>query len=176
MDQDAVAHLLFRERGKLHAYIWSFVHDSETAEDVFQDVCLLAVRECRQIESESHAFAWFRRVARQRAIDSLRCRHRTPLMLDSAVLDVLETYWARADDTPSVPLVSALQHCIEKLTSRAKQIIKLRYVDGFSVGKVAETMGAQAETMYKSLWRVHQRLADCVTQELSQNEKATRND
>lgn len=170
MDNEAVAHLLFRERGKLHAYIWSFLHDAET-EDVFQDVCLLAVRESRQIESEAHALSWFRRVARQRAIDCLRRRRRTPLMLDAAVLDALEPYWAKEDETPMASLVTALERCIERLTARARQIVKLRYVDGFSVGKVAETMGAQVDAMYKSLWRIHRTLGDCVQQQSVRDEQ-----
>ena len=168
MDHDTATHFLFRDRGKLYAYIWSFVHDPEMAEDVFQDVCLLTIRECQKIESESHIQSWFRRVARQRAIDCLRRRQRAPMILDSAVLDVLESHWAREDATPMPTLTTALQRCVEMLTSRAREIVKLRYVDGLSVAKVAAMLGAQADTMYKSLWRIHHKLGACVKNRMSQ--------
>lgn len=176
MDHDTVAHLLIRERGRLYAYIWSFVHHPEMAEDVFQDVCLLAIRECQTLESEAHVLSWFRRVARQRAIDCLRRNQRAPLVLDAAVLDVLEGHWVREDSTPMSELITALKSCVDGLTSRARQIIKLRYVDGLSVGKVAEALGSQADAMYKSLWRIHRKLGECVEQRMPQDGKAVRHD
>jgi RNA polymerase sigma-70 factor, ECF subfamily len=176
MDHDTVASLLIRERSRLYAYIWSFVHDPEMAEDVFQDVCLLAIRESDKIESESHIQSWFRRVARQRAVDSLRRRHRAPVVLDAVVLDALDSHWAHEDAAPASTLTAALHRCVERLTSRAKEIIKLRYVDGLSAAKVAETLGAQVDAIYKSLWRIHRKLGDCVEQRVSQEEKAVESD
>jgi RNA polymerase sigma-70 factor, ECF subfamily len=175
MDHDTVAHLLLRERSKLYAYIWSFVHDPGMAEDVFQDVCLLAIRECQKLESESHIQSWCRRVARQRAIDCLRRRQRAPLVLDATVLDALDSHWDREDATLTTDLTAVLRRCVEKLTSRAREIVRLRYVEGMSVGKVAECMGAQADAMYKSLWRIHRQLGNCVEQQVSQDEKTVGN-
>jgi RNA polymerase sigma-70 factor, ECF subfamily len=175
MDSETVAQILFRDRGKLYGYIWSIVRDPGIAEDVFQDVCLLAIRECQKIEGDGHLLPWFRRVARQRAIDYLRRHRRAPVLLDAKVLDLLEDDWASEDATSLAGLIPALRHCLQKLTTRARQIIKLRYVDGFAVGKVAEVMGAQVDAMYQAIWRIHKTLGKCVEQQMGQDKDAANN-
>jgi RNA polymerase sigma-70 factor (ECF subfamily) len=171
MDNNTIAGVLFRERGRLYAYIWSIVHDPGIAEDVFQDVCLLAIRQCSTIENDQHLMAWFRQVARHRAIDALRRQNRAPVLLDATVLDLLENDWAGEDTTSMAHLVPMLRDCLKQLTSRARQIVKLRYVDGLSAAKVAEAMQARVEAIYQSLWRIHQTLGKCVEQQTARGQE-----
>jgi RNA polymerase sigma-70 factor, ECF subfamily len=171
MDNETVAQVLLRERGKLYGYIWSMVRDPGIADDLFQDVCLRAIRECQKIEGVGHLLPWARRVARQRAIDHLRRRQRAPLLLDASVLDLLEDAWADEDASPLADLIPALRHCLDKLTARARQIVKLRYVDGLAVGKVADVMAAQADAIYQAIWRIHKTLSECVQRQMAQDEE-----
>ena len=170
MDHETVAQVLLRERGKLYGYIWSLVRDSAAAEDVFQDVCLLAIRECGQIDDPAHLLPWARRVARQQAINHLRRQQHAPRLLDPAALDLLDETWSTEDATPMAELLQALGHCLDQLTEKSRRLIKLRYADGHATAKVAEIVGSRVETVYQALWRIHTQLARCVERRMAEDE------
>ena len=161
LDQDTIVRALFRERVKLSGYIWGIVRDSHLAEDVFQDVCISAIKSRDQIDDEQHLLAWSRRVARHRAIDLLRKHERTPLLLDNSVLEMIEAAWSVDDHVPSTDRLDALRFCLGKLTANNQRIVKLRYVDGLRGTEVAEALGRKVDAVYKALSRIHVSLVEC---------------
>ncbi len=62
-ESDLVQRLL-EERVRLLAYIWAIVRDSHVAEDVFQEVSLLAVRKRSEIVDQTAFPVWLRKSAR----------------------------------------------------------------------------------------------------------------
>jgi RNA polymerase sigma-70 factor (ECF subfamily) len=161
-----VVRTLLRDRTKLLAYVGVIVRDEHVAEDILQEVSLLAVRKHAQIADERHLLAWLRQAGRQLALQTLRNQRRRPKMLDQAVLDALEGHWMAQDTVQTSDRMDALRHCIEKLNDYPRRLIELRYGEGLNGAELARRVGRKVETIYVALSRAHQSLAQCVRRQL----------
>ncbi len=162
MDQIDIVRVLLRDREKMFAYIWSIVRDAHIADDVFQDVSLLAIEHRQEINSEEHLCGWLRRASRLKALEALRARKRMPSMLSEEAMSLLEAHWQEYDGHSASDVVDSLRACMARLTPYARQVIKLRYVDGMGGEEVAATLNRKLDTVYKSLSRIHRSLRDCM--------------
>jgi RNA polymerase sigma-70 factor (ECF subfamily) len=158
--------LLLRERVKLLAYIRAIVRDNHLAEDVFQEVAVLAVRKRDEIRDRRHFLGWMRVAARHRALKLVR-RQNQYLFMDEELLEHLDEQWAEHDPSSDSDLVEALRHCVERLSPHSRQLVKLRYADGISGLRLAEVVDRNLNAVYVALSRIHRSLADCIRQRLA---------
>jgi RNA polymerase sigma-70 factor (ECF subfamily) len=163
INQESLIILLLRERVKLLAYIRAIVRDDHLAEDIYQDVAVLAVRKRDEIRDGRHFLAWMRLTARHRALKLMR-QNNHYILMDEVLLDRMEEIWAEHDPSPATDLVEALRHCLERLSPNARELVKLRYQDGISGSRLAEVVDRQLNTVYVALSRIHRSLGDCIRQ------------
>lgn len=162
-----IVKVLMRERDRLFAYVWSIVGDVHVAEDVIQEVSLLAAERGGEVANEYALRVWVRRAARLKSLEALRAGSRRPMPLDESVLELMEPHWARYDGLDSSDMVEALRRCMDKLTANNRELLKLRYVDGMKVGEVARALRRKAATVYQAMSRLHANLAECVQRSLN---------
>ncbi|MDA7916563.1 sigma-70 family RNA polymerase sigma factor [Verrucomicrobia bacterium] len=162
LQQEEVTRLILQNRVELTAFITSILRDSHLAEDVFQDVCIKALKQTAPFNDEAHVRRWARRVARNRAIDLIRRKDKQAILLDEEILDLIEQEWPDDNAGQDQDKVSALKTCIEKLTPYSKEIINLRYVEGLGGIEVAEVLNRKVDTIYKALARLHVGLRGCI--------------
>ena len=167
LDQEGVARLLLKQRMELTAYIQSIVRDIHMAEDVFQDVCVKAIKHHETFKDSLHLTKWTRRVARNRSIDSLRRKENQNLVLNEEALELLEKDWPTEDEGASPKAIEALRGCMGKMTPYSREILRLRYMEGLAGTQVAETLNRKVDTVYKALTRIHMGLRDCVKRQLA---------
>ena len=160
--QEQLVRLLIAERGKVLAFIRSIVRREHLAEDVFQDVSILAMRKQDEIRDEHHFLRWVRTAARLEALNAVRRAKLRELTLDDQVLDGLEAHWRRYDDNPDAQLSAALSECLTALPPGAQRIIRERYESGRSVGELAKAMNRPVESLYVAISRIYRTLSDCV--------------
>jgi RNA polymerase sigma-70 factor (ECF subfamily) len=172
MDPNGVVRALIRDRVKLLGYIWAIVRDHNLADDLFQDVTVLAIERAEKINDEGHLLLWSRKAARFKALEVLRSKAYRMALLDDDVLDMLEADWAAADSTSTCEEADHLRSCVEQLTPRAKEIVHLRYTEGLSGIQVAETIEIKVESVYVALARIHRNLAECIRRRRLQAENA----
>lgn len=170
LDPDTVLRLLLKDRAKLHGYIRSIVRDEHIAEDVFQNVSIVAVRKCAEIESHEHFGAWMRKAARFESLHELRRRDIAPVMLDATLLDLLEGSWSRQESAHTADVGNALRDCLESLSPYARQLVSLRYAAGKSGQKLADAVGRSLNTVYVALSRTHRLLADCLRRRMGEED------
>jgi RNA polymerase sigma-70 factor (ECF subfamily) len=161
--QDQLVRLLISERGKVLAYIRSIVRSEHLAEDVFQDISILAIRKQNEIQNEVHFLKWVRTASRLEALNAVRKAKVRELTLDDKVLDDLESGWDRHDDDPDARVRTALDECLAGLSPAAQRILRERYESGRSVGELAKIMGRQVDGLYVAISRIYRTLSDCVT-------------
>jgi RNA polymerase sigma-70 factor, ECF subfamily len=154
----------------LLAYIWAIVRDEHLAEDVFQEVSLLAVDKCENIYSEQALLPWLRNTARHRALHAVQSRKNRPVLLSDGLLDDLDECWQKYDAVDASDLTDILRQCVSQLTSRAQHILTLRYVQGLNGAQVAETIGRKVRTVYMALSRIHGALRKCVLHRTAEEE------
>jgi RNA polymerase sigma-70 factor (ECF subfamily) len=155
------------ERERLFAYVWAIVGDVHLAEDVFQEVSLVAIKEGTEVAGEVQFRVWLRRAARFRALRVVRQQKRKLLSLDESLLDQLDEQWAKYDAAPESNMVEMLRECIRKLTPYSRKLIVLRYTKGLRTGQIAQQVKRQAAAVRQSIARAHHSLYDCVRMRLA---------
>jgi len=162
VDQQTAMRLLMAERDRLFAYAWSIVRDVHTAEDVFQEVAVLAIERHDQMREPEHLLAWSRNVTRIKSLEALRKRGKQPAVLSEQTLELLDQDWRRQHEQPAGDLMDALHDCIERLPPNARKLVSMRYIEGLTSGRIAEVLQRNTDTVYKALSRAHRALAECV--------------
>src|SRR5687767_7014468 len=123
-DPAAIAQLVLKPRHGLLAYLYAAVPDTHAVEDLFQEICLVAVRKAAEFEDGSDFAAWARAIARHKIREHLRARR--GLSVDEAFFDSLDAAFPPgADDRRK----DALRRCLEEIQARARQILAWRYDD-----------------------------------------------
>lgn len=164
MDSNSVVRALIRDRAKLLGYVWAMLRDHHLAEDVFQDVTVLAIERAGEIKDDEHLMLWSRKVARYKALETLRSKEFRMMTLDNDVLEMLEADWGHVDSLATGDEVDHLRSCMERLTPHAQRIVHLRYTEGLSGIQVAEIIKVKVRSVYVALARIHKALAECIGQ------------
>jgi RNA polymerase sigma factor (sigma-70 family) len=172
MDQDTIARNLVADRAKLMAYIRSIVGNSAVVEDIYQDVLVLALKKCVEIENESHLLNWARQAARFQAINHLKRHGREPVSLSAGVIDQLESHWGVIDQEVSRTRVAALIQCMKKLSSYAQELLELRFARGMSGKEVAAEVDREPHAVYTTLSRSYSSLFKCIERKLQDEDLA----
>jgi len=171
----AIAHsqlvaALVADRARLLAYILSILSDEHAAEDVYQEVCTLALEKRDTIENPEHLAAWLRLTARHRALKAAKRHQRAPVVLDEKTLDLLDPHWQSLGDLDPSRTADALRSCIKHLTPHARQLVQLRYGQGMASSSIAEHLHRPLNTIYVAMTRIHKQLGECIRQRLAQQE------
>jgi RNA polymerase sigma-70 factor (ECF subfamily) len=167
LTHETIARVLFADRARVLAYIWSIVRDQTVTEDIFQDVVVAALQKSDDITSADHLLQWARQAARFRSIDYLRRHRRFPLQLDDDVLDLLDVAWHRRDEVSSQVQLEMLRRCLDELAPKARQIVDLRYQRELSCAEVAEHVGQTVGSLYTTMSRIYRTLSDCVARRIA---------
>ncbi|MFK7790436.1 MAG: sigma-70 family RNA polymerase sigma factor [Phycisphaeraceae bacterium] len=162
VDQKIITSTLLRDRAKLLAYIGSIVRDPHVAEDVLQEVSMLALEKQDQIKDAEVLLPWLRVAARFKSLKAVEKNARHPKLMDSQLLDLMEPHWQAVDRLSTQETNRALQRCVEKLAPQAQRLIELRYGAGLSVRDIATQLNRKIDTLYKTFTRVHASLERCM--------------
>ena len=168
MQPDEIARQLLDARVELTGYYRSVIIDRHLAEDVFQDVCVKAIKACDTFKDAKHLRRWCHTTGRNRAIDLLRKKDSKQLLLDEDVLSKLEEdeNLRQPEASGSRKQIDALAVCMNSLTPRSQKIVALRYGQELSGIEVAQRMECKVDTLYKALARIYQNLRECIREQL----------
>lgn len=162
MDQDTVIRLLMGQRGMLLGYINAIVRNPVLAEDVLQEVAIIALRKHGDLVDAQGFGPWIRTMARFQALNHLRKRDHAPLPLGDAVADLIDATWTGRDGTRDAERLDRLRHCMGTLTERAQELVRLRYHQDLSGNEIATVVKRPLNTVYVALARIHRSLAACM--------------
>lgn len=174
-DRTAFEALYRATSGALLAVIARVVGDRAQAEEVLQEVYVTVWRSASGYNPAlGRPMTWLMSMARNRAIDSMRRRSRTPDTVSRhAVADDGETevdLLEQLPDTAAGPMALleqarsqlALEHCMEGLAERQRASLALAYYDGLSHAEVAEELAQPLGTIKSWIRRGLQSLRDCL--------------
>ena len=161
LSSETIVRVLMSHRNRLSAYIWSIVGDAHLAEDVFQEVSMLAVQKGCDVADSERLVVWLRRTARLKSLEARRKQRRSPL-LDEVLLADYDAQWERYDPLEEAELIEALYACVEELTENNRRIVTLRYGQGLKSSEVATVLRRKVTAVYRAIGRIHRALADCM--------------
>lgn len=162
ISQQTVVQTLLQQRSALLAYLWTLVRDQHIAEDLFQEVVVLALEKAPEISDEDHLIRWARTTARFKAMNAVRKMSHRPISLSGQALEMLDRAWDRRDDTADEEVYGALRRCMAKLSPYASQLLKHRYIEGKTGQALADALGRKLNTTYTALSRIHRSLESCI--------------
>jgi RNA polymerase sigma factor (sigma-70 family) len=171
-DRAAFATLYDKTSSHLFAVVLRINRDRGQAEDVLQEVYVNVWRSASSFDAaQSQPLTWLTRVARNRAIDSLRRTQTQPQFENrfSGEEEDNDVYDDKADDAPGpLDLLSqasdarALTDCMQDLSAPQRQSVAMAFYDGLSHAEVAEKMGQPLGTVKSWVRRALASLKGCL--------------
>ncbi len=149
-DREALAELYDLHGRTVYSIALSILRDTGRAEDVTQEVFITLWTHAERFDPAVGRFApWFYRVARNRAIDTLR-RYRREVMPGDPV--VFELMLGPADDAPPETIfqrqdAERVRAALRQLPVEQLQLIELAYFEGLSQSQMATRLGIPLGTV-----------------------------
>jgi RNA polymerase sigma-70 factor, ECF subfamily len=167
IDQETLIRTLVAERVKMLGYIQSIIRRHDLAEDIFQDVCAASVQKREMIESEDHLRNWMRMAARRQAMNIIRKRQESCVLLDHDVIDLLEPVWKKHDTVDSSGRAEALRGCLQHLSKAHQDLVRKRFVQEYDYDRLAKEINRTVGSMYVTFSRIYATLGKCISSRLN---------
>lgn len=161
--------LIEQNRRWLHAWFVAVTGDRHAAEDLTQEVFVVALRARQRFDPQRSFGAWLRGIARKLLLRHFRERRQDLLTCDPAILDLLdrqaEQVEARYDGDPERER-SLLRECLHGLGERARRLLDERYRRGRTSRAIGQVLHMSVGAVDMALHRARRALARCLEQRL----------
>ena len=156
------------ERHVLMAYIYGLVQQADVADDIFQEVWLRLAEAANRGTEIVDPPSWFRGVARNLVLHHWRGERRARVIVDSAILDLVDQAFAEHDHQVDAleQRRRCLRACLAELPDHAKEVLRLKYLADLTANQVGERMRRSSASVLMLLSRVRRSLEECVTRRL----------
>src|SRR5271170_4517515 len=157
--------LMTRHQRQIFAYIYTLVPNRYDAEDLLQETSLVICEKFDEFEDGTDFVAWACQIAYWRIRYSRQKFARSKVVFNQEIVDAV----AHTASTMAGELDSrheALGNCLQKLPSRDRELLLVRYEQGSGVEEAAKRSGRTLQTAYKALARLRKLLLDCVSNQL----------
>ena len=158
----SLLHKRWQSRLLAHAYRW--VQNREDARDVLQDSALALARNIHRLRDPRDFGPWAFTIVRRRAVDLVRRKHRA--RANTARFEREQSVRVQPVAVETDPRAATLRTLISELSPEPRELLRMFYVDGMSVGEIARCLQRPAGTV-KS--RLHAARAQLKTAYHSQN-------
>jgi len=169
-DSDAFAALVKRYQRTLYYFVVGKVADDTEAKDIVQKSFVVAFQNLSDFREGESFFAWLKGIALNHCRNEWR-RHQSQARLAGRLLEEkraeleLASFATRADEGER--RLAALRQCLEKLSPHEQTAIEWRFVQERSLAEIGVQLGRGTEGARLFLYRIRQRLAECVWKCLS---------
>lgn len=126
------------------------------ADDIVQLTCLRAVRHIKVFENESDLKNWLNCLMRCVVIDRARKFQRRNILIEKFAL--WQELRKEVNQTKPVVDLEKLDRALDGLPSHDAQLIKLKYVDGWSTREIAEKHSTTPKAIESKLARLRKNL------------------
>ncbi len=166
-DTAAFMALLMQHRHRLYAFIAKQLVNPADVEDVFQKTSIVLWKKMSEFDSDGSFFHWACGIAFNEVRNFLTVQRRSRLHFDAELVELLADE-AQTEGELSEARLSALQHCMEHLSTRQQEILRRCYTGASTITEVADALGRERGALYKQLARLKEKLIDCIRIRLAQ--------
>ena len=166
ISSDLIMSVVMKSRPRLHGYAWVVTGDPDLAEDVLQEVSLLALQKAEDINDETHLQGWLNETIRRQGLAARRKQLSQAVQLSSEVLAMLADVQVELHNADHTQKVRALRDCIELLGDKSRDTLNLRYGQNMKPAEIAEQTNRPVRSVYQMITRAHTSLRDCVNSKI----------
>jgi RNA polymerase sigma-70 factor (ECF subfamily) len=160
--------LFLENERRLYAYILTLLANRADADDVLQDASMVMWDKFDERHPPDDFAAWGCRIAYFKVLDFLKKSLRSRVQFSQAMLDrVAETAIEQAECLRLDERREALADCLEKLSSRDRELLALRFAPGATTQSTAAQVGRSVDSVYKALAKIRLALFECVNNALA---------
>jgi RNA polymerase sigma-70 factor, ECF subfamily len=149
------------------SYINALLLDWNDAEDVFQETCVVLWEKFDEFEPGTNFLAWALRIARYKAMDSLKKRGRQAAF-HARLQELLAAEIVDRDSEVVAASLNALSGCMDRLPRGDRELVTSCYGESTPVREMANQLGRSPQSVHNSLHRIRRMLLDCVRHTLDQ--------
>jgi len=157
-DPDAIRQIYRRYVGPMLVLARSLLADSDLAHDAVQQAFLQAWRAASRFDPDRPLSPWLFAITRRACIDLYRRERRRPVLTTTG--DAPERPDPVIDgDIERAWMVWQVREAIGTLAPEERDVIRLAYLEGFTLPEVAERLRIPVGTVKSRTFRAHRRLA-----------------
>lgn len=168
-DLEAFARLVAMHQKSVRACVAARANTPHDADDIAQEVFLIAHRKLAELDAGQPLGPWLRTVAIFLLRNHQRKIQRSPVsavehiaeLADHALIE--ETH----DDRDEARL-AAMQICLGKLESGAREMLRMRYEEDLPLAEIGARLNRKHSALTMALHRLRLSLRDCVEQQLTE--------
>ena len=165
MDKSAseqqLINLITDYQSKLFAYIYSQTTDPDATREILQETNIVIWKKREQFEFGTNFNAWSQSIAYFQIKAYRQKKYRDRLVFDDEVMERMKDKATELEEKHDARK-DKLTKCISQLKERYQNFVQRRYRDGISVNQIADEEGIPANTITQALFRVRQKLIECV--------------
>jgi len=174
-DREAYGHVMRRYHRRLYYYVLGKVADDGEAEDIVQRTFVTAFHRLKDFDVSRPMISWLRGIALNHCRNDLKLAVRQARLknrlLDARRMELQES-WLDEPAEAGEQRILALRKCIKGLSEEERKAVELRFVEELPFESIGEAIARNVEAARVFLFRVRQRLADCVRKRLAVGEGA----
>lgn len=164
LDPDDPTWLLAQSQFRLKAYILSLLSSADEADDILQETNTYILTHLDKYERGTNFKAWSFQIAFFRVKSHIRDRQRRGYVeLPDDLIEHISYAASEYYSSPN-PRLQSLHLCIQKLSSKERLLLRLKYIEQGSITKLADQTNQTANSLHKALSRIRQALRSCVEQ------------
>lgn len=168
-DLEAFARLVALHQKSVRACVAVRVDTPHDADDIAQEVFLIAHRKLVELDASQPLGPWLRTVAFFLLKNHQRKIQRSPV---SAVehIEALADHAliAESHDDNDEARMAAMQLCLGKLDTSARELVRLRYEEEMPLAEIGARLNRKHSALTMALHRLRLTLRDCVEQRLTE--------
>lgn len=154
-DEKSLEVLIKRYLGLVYGFVLRYINDRDEAEDITQEVFIKAWRNLKKFKQNKNFRAWIFTIAKNSRIDYLRKARRT-IPFSEFDRKQEKNLFAEtiADATPlqdklieKAEIAKTLSSALQKLSPKYRQVLLVRYNNGFTFKKIALALDESINTV-----------------------------
>ena len=169
--EETFVQLVVNHQTALRAFVISMLPGSSEVDDVIQETNAAIWQKRGEFQIGTNFKSWMFSVAKFKVLstwrDQSRCREWA--MPEDTLIRLLNEVESEAFEETHTKK-DALRHCLQKLRPTDRSLILRRYIEEYSLGKLAEEVGRATDSLKVSLHRIRVSLRECIWRKLKTEE------
>jgi len=161
-----------KHRQALLSYIRALTCNSDTADDIIQEMSVVVLRKANAGERPDDLPAWCRGIARNLLLRERKDSRRLIYFGDDNWIALVDRAFEENQGASDELRRGRLRNCIDKLGAQARELLDLRYTHSLKLKDIAERLKRTELAVQVSLSRLRKSLRSCIERNSSGMENA----